>query len=231
MSRSRPPLSPDVLALLDQERAVPPVPASVRTRTLARARAALLAGRVAAADDFARPRRIRWGNSMALTCAAMVVVGAAAAAVAYQYGAHRQPAAADRPGPAATHVVTPSPTPPASTPTVGVVPPPATPTPAPASRAPNSSHAAPGPDELRLLRQARAAVARQDFAAALAPIAEHARRFKGGRLVEEREALRVRALAGLGRTEEARRAAEAFKARFPRSVLLPAVSQMPASGP
>jgi hypothetical protein len=84
--------------------------------------------------------------------------------------------------------------------------------------------------ELRLLRQARAAVARQDFAAALVPLAEHARRFKTGRLTEEREALRVKALAGLGRNDEARRAAAAFEARFPHSVLLPAVSQMPASG-
>ena len=78
--------------------------------------------------------------------------------------------------------------------------------------------------ELRLLRQARAAVARGDFTDALSPINEHTRRFKNGRLVEEREALRVKALGGLGRTEEARRAAIAFRARFPRSVLLPAVS-------
>ena len=84
--------------------------------------------------------------------------------------------------------------------------------------------------ELRLLRQARAAVAREDYAAALPPIAEHARRFKDGRLTEEREALRVKALAGLGRSEDARRAAAAFRARFPRSVLLPAVNQMSPSG-
>ena len=81
------------------------------------------------------------------------------------------------------------------------------------------------------MREARAAVARGDFAAALSPIAEHTRRFKNGRLVEEREALRVKALGGLGRTAEARHAAAAFRARFPRSVLLPAVSQMPASAP
>jgi hypothetical protein len=85
--------------------------------------------------------------------------------------------------------------------------------------------------ELRLLRQAHAAVARQDFAAALTPIAQHTRQFRDGRLAEEREALRVKALAGLGRTEEARRAAAAFEARFPLSVLLPAVSRMPASEP
>ena len=67
--------------------------------------------------------------------------------------------------------------------------------------------------------------------AALPPIAEHARRFKNGRLAEEREALRVKALVGLGRMEDARRAAAGFKARFPYSVLLPAVSQMPVSRP
>jgi hypothetical protein len=64
--------------------------------------------------------------------------------------------------------------------------------------------------ELRLLRQARAAVAREDYAAALPPIADHVRRFRDGRLVEEREALRVKALAGLGRTDDAQRAAAAF---------------------
>jgi hypothetical protein len=81
------------------------------------------------------------------------------------------------------------------------------------------------------MRQARGAVARGDFAGALSPINEHTRRFKNGRLVEEREALRVKALMGLGRSEEARRAAAAFRSRFPRSVLLPAVGQMPVSRP
>jgi hypothetical protein len=80
--------------------------------------------------------------------------------------------------------------------------------------------------ELRLLRPARAAVAHEQFATALVWINEHARRFKDGRLAEEREALRVKALAGLGRTAEARRAAVAFRARFPRSVLLPALSRL-----
>ena len=81
------------------------------------------------------------------------------------------------------------------------------------------------------MRQARAAVARGDFEGALSATVEHARRFKNGRLVEEREALRVKALVGLGRGEEARHAASAFRARFPRSVLLPAVGQMPVSRP
>jgi hypothetical protein len=82
---------------------------------------------------------------------------------------------------------------------------------------------------LQLLRRARGAVARQDFAAALVSIGEHTRRFKDGRLTEEREALRVKALAGLGRTEETRHAANAFEARFSRSVLLHAVDQAAAA--
>ena len=47
---------------------------------------------------------------------------------------------------------------------------------------------------------------------------------------EEREALHVKALAGLGRRDEARRAAAAFEDRFPRSVLLPAVRQISPHG-
>jgi hypothetical protein len=51
-------------------------------------------------------------------------------------------------------------------------------------------------------------------------LAEHGRRFPNGRLAEEREALRVRALNSSGQSESARRAARAFAARFPHSVLL-----------
>ena len=54
---------------------------------------------------------------------------------------------------------------------------------------------------------------------ALAALLEHARRFPRGWLTEEREALRVRSLAGAGRTDEARAAAADFGARFPHSVL------------
>jgi hypothetical protein len=71
---------------------------------------------------------------------------------------------------------------------------------------------------------------REDFAAALPPLAEHARRFKDGGLAEEREALRVKALVGLGRDREAERAAAAFAARFPRSPLVGAVNRISASG-
>jgi TolA-binding protein len=79
--------------------------------------------------------------------------------------------------------------------------------------------------ELDLLQHAHAAYTRRDFSAALALIADHARRFPNGNLAEQREALRVRSLAGAGRADEAHRAAAAFAARFPRSVLLPRVAE------
>jgi hypothetical protein len=75
--------------------------------------------------------------------------------------------------------------------------------------------------ELYLLQRAQSDYASQDFPDALVLVAEHARRFPTGRLAEEREALRVRSLAGAGRGDQARRALAAFAKRFPRSVLLP----------
>ena len=79
--------------------------------------------------------------------------------------------------------------------------------------------------ELELLQRAHAAYTGRDFSNVLALIAEHARRFPKGRLAEQREALRVRSLAGAGRADEARRAAAAFAVQFPRSVLLPRLEE------
>ena len=223
MSRERPPLSPEIGALLDHEREITPLPATVRARAIARARAALVAGvgRRATPIPAHRPR---WAAVAAVVC----ILGAGVGAAAYQIRAHIQSAPPLPPitRPAAAPVALPPPAAPA-TPIAEELPA----EPAPAVVKPALSKADAARAELRLLRQARAAVARGDYAAALSPIAEHARRFKDGRLAEEREALRVKALAGLGRTDEARRAARAFRARFPRSVLLPAVSQMPTSEP
>ena len=83
--------------------------------------------------------------------------------------------------------------------------------------------------ELDLLQRAHGAYTRRDFSAALTLIAEHARRFAHGHLAEQREALRVRSLAGSGHADEAHRAAAAFAIQFPRSVLLPRVAGGPES--
>jgi hypothetical protein len=216
--------SPQVRSLLERERAIPAVPAAVRGRALARARAALAAGVSAEQVPSTAPRRMRWAAAAML----ILLASAAVATAAYRIGIRAKPVA-----PAVEVSPTPRPSAPsfklaatsAATSAIAEMPPAAAPAPAAPSRADAAR------EELRLLRQARAAVARADFAAALPPLTEHARRFKEGRLAEEREALRVKALAGLGRTDEARRAAAAFKVRFPRSVLLPIVSQMPASAP
>jgi len=74
--------------------------------------------------------------------------------------------------------------------------------------------------ELELLRSAHTAYAARDYSNALLLAGEHARRFANGALSEQREALRIRCLAGAGRAAEARRAVTAFARRFPRSVLL-----------
>jgi hypothetical protein len=77
-----------------------------------------------------------------------------------------------------------------------------------------------------LLEPARSAIARGDFDAGLAGLAAHQRRFPAGKLAEEREALRVKALLGLGHAAAARAAAADFRSSFPASVLLPRVEEM-----
>ena len=215
---------PELRALLDKERVIPRLSASQRARAMARARAALAAPVTATAAPVSVAPRLRW----AAAAAAALVVSGALAAAAYEIHARF---AVRVTGPAA--VVSPpkviAGASPALAPAAAVPDLPAAPAPTFAASGPSPAEAA--REELHLMRQARAAVARGDFAAALSPISEHTRLFRNGRLVEEREALRVKALVGLGRAEDARHAAAAFRARFPRSVLLPAVGQMPVSRP
>ena len=86
-----------------------------------------------------------------------------------------------------------------------------------------------GLEELQLLSRARQSDAHGDYAEVLAMVAEHGRKYPAGRLSEEREVLRVKALVGLGRGSEARHAATKFRRQFPRSVLLPKIEDMLAS--
>jgi outer membrane protein assembly factor BamD (BamD/ComL family) len=77
--------------------------------------------------------------------------------------------------------------------------------------------------ERALLDVARGALEGEDGAAALAATAQHERKFPNGALVQEREAMAVRALMLLGRAAEARARAERFRTRFPESPLLPTI--------
>lgn len=85
--------------------------------------------------------------------------------------------------------------------------------------------------ELALLEPARSSIARGDYAGALGAVARHQREFPNGQLAEERSALRVRALWGLGRIAEAETAAAAFRQRYPRSALLAWMRQQRAPLP
>lgn len=103
--------------------------------------------------------------------------------------------------------------------------------PTPASAAPPVSASAVSaatddlPKEQALLDTARAALARGRPDDALAAIASHASTFPRGRLVEDRDALAVQAHAAAGHTDEAKARAQRFRARYPKSIYLPAIDR------
>jgi hypothetical protein len=213
-------LSPEVRSLLDRERQIAVLPAAARARTVARARAALSAGMTIRPLPSRARSAVGWVAAAGLACVASVAAGAAA----YTIGVRTRPAGP--PVEATPSAESAAPHQPAADGRILDLDPARM-----LEGTPGQSGAAAVRVELRLLQQARAAVAREDFLLAIQLLTEHARRFKTGRLVEEREALRVKSLAGLGRHGAARRAAADFGANFPRSPLLPTVSEMLDSMP
>lgn len=77
--------------------------------------------------------------------------------------------------------------------------------------------------ERALLDVASSALARGMPDEALEAVERHARDYPRGILVEEREAVEVKALVASGRTDEAKARATSFRARYPKSLLLSAV--------
>ncbi len=75
--------------------------------------------------------------------------------------------------------------------------------------------------ERALIDVARAALTRGQPASAIETLARHAQTYPRGRLVEEREALWVRALLMSGQQGQAQLRAHQFQKRFPGSLLLP----------
>ncbi len=158
------------------------------------------------------------------------------------------PAAPSRSGPApaavAPSVSTPSPTS-AVEPRSTAVPvpaealaPPAAP-PARASDPPRRGAAPPqsSPDagrfaeEAALVQAIRRAAQAGDHAGALRRAEDHARRFPGGALARERQALQIAALCRLGRTIEARAEADAWSGAHPRAPLPAGVRRGCEPGP
>jgi hypothetical protein len=72
-------------------------------------------------------------------------------------------------------------------------------------------------EELELLQSARAALNTAP-AQALALVSRHAARFPHSALVQEREMIRIKALAALGRNAEAAQAARDFEQKYPDSI-------------
>jgi hypothetical protein len=237
MSQHQAPSRIGMQALLESGRAVPRQPDAVRERALARARASAAAPLpLVELTPPTRPRFPR--HAVAPAAAAALALGIAGTVYALS-GRWSCPEAPVRAVPATT-ISAQSALSSGSVPTshAATVPVPASPPAAPASEPkarPASEQPAPPRTrragtkqeaydaELELMRSAHTAYAAHDFGNALVLVGEHARRFPGGLLAEEREALRVRCLVGSGRASEARRAAAAFATRFPRSVLLPRV--------
>ena len=223
MKRLNPHSDSELDVLLAGGKGIQRVPEVVRARSLARARATMSA--MAALPHEAIPA-VRWrGLTVALAASLALAVGAAVATAALQ---GRTPSSSPLAPPAFSHPARPMhkaalEVPPSS--------PMAAPHPTFTAKSQRFGRPATAREsyaaELDLLARAQVACTAREFADALALVAEHGRRFPSGRLAEEREGLRVRALAGAGRTEEARRAAAAFAGRFPRSILLPRLSGEP----
>ena len=208
-------------SLFAVERELVPESDEVKNRVIRRARASLPRTLpVKFAKRSARPRRVR--VSWAAAAAVMLsVFGAIAFYAGYQLRSRSPAAPAPAPVPMHSVVVLAVPVvPPVTPPSADPDPPSAEPRTAQTKPArPAKSVADAYAMELKVLQPAQRAVARQDFTSALAAVAEHQRRFPSGKLAEEREALRVKALLGLGRSEDAQRAGAGFRKRFPRSAL------------
>jgi hypothetical protein len=217
-------------SLLASERVVVAEPQEVRRRAFARARAAMSGQPVMPISRVSR----RWFGGMRFTVAAalaLVVASAAALGVKRTFVKRIVPESpVARESSVTPPRESPPPLPPVQAPAGSDAPAPARgPLSSPPSAPPRSTTVAESYAlELKVLQPARVAAARGDFAVTLAAVVEHERRFPNGQLVEEREALRVRALTGEQRFEEARRAAASFRRRFPGSVLL---TRMKEAGP
>jgi hypothetical protein len=225
-----PPLSTQARELLAQERARGPEDAAVKLRALERAREALqqdrpsgVAFRASHSVWPAAPRRAP--RTLLLIAAALGVAGLSAAGAGL-YG-WQTSQVAERPVEVRSVV---APRPPAVAPgplltpsVVREVPSPAQPE-RPKSAAQVESAAATSIQtyaiEAGLLEPARRSIGSGNYAAALTALARHQREYPRGQLAQEREALRVRALWGMGQKPAAESAAAAFRKRYPRSGLL-----------
>ena len=106
----------------------------------------------------------------------------------------------------------------AAPPSVAVAPPAAEPKPAPTKQRKQKPLTQPSPPpELELLTPAQAALHANAFTRALALAERHATLYANGTFTEEREAIAIEALHGLGQYERARTRLTAFTTQYPHS--------------
>lgn len=172
------------------------------------------------------------GTKLATILAVLALGGAGFGGLVW-YTRAQHGAAPVEPAPSAVAVVAPAPSaapvaisssaPSAAPPTISISDLPSTAEAAPPARsgARDPSPAAGGSElgELELVQNAQSALG-SDAARALALTSDHARRFPGGALAQERDVIAIDALVRTGRAAEARARAEAFRARYPSSAHL-----------
>ncbi|MEO6576594.1 MAG: hypothetical protein ABIP89_22290 [Polyangiaceae bacterium] len=239
------PLSPDLKALFGAERGYEAESDERRTRVMNRlastaaavgvvsvvgAGVAHAASSATSATWLARLARIA-RTKAAIAVGALAIGGAGGGAVGHRLG---EEAAEKRAAAVASTTITtpvllpvPAPLPAPSASSIDVL---ALPSSVPSSIPAPRPHVAPretGDDdlasELAFVQMARTALARQNYSAALDATDQHARKFPNGHLAEERESLAIQALVGGGRDADARARAARFRAKYPHSLLLPAV--------
>jgi len=240
------PLDADLKRALASERSRPGPSARVRARAVARMQAALgvSGGGEGGADsspspDMAAPDLTSSAPESGASLAAVfwahpALTGGAGFLLGGLVGAALHAAIVVPPSlpPGAPLAVVPA----SSVLTVVAVPAPSAPLPAASQQAPVASATALVPTapsagstltaERTLLDVARAAIARGEPAAATDALKQHQGRFSRGVFREEREALFVQALRDMGRIDEARRRAQAFRARYPNSLFLSTVERV-----
>jgi hypothetical protein len=207
-----PPLPPFAESLLEAERRRPPPTTRERRALWRRARRSLIAG------GFLAPALAagKVGAALATKIVVAALVVSVGVSAALQLRSPSHPAA--KPASHRAPVAAAPPNPPFESGSSSQVP-----SPRSGEGQGEAAASAPDPDalfkaEAALIDQARAALARHDPHRALTTLARHERRFPTGVFEEEREALRVRALALDGQRDDARAAADRFRVRFPRSL-------------
>jgi len=225
------PVPADIQSLLEEERKLDRVPDAMRRRSLLRARRAVASSEVPLHSGVGAPLWPRIRRPLVWSAASLGVIGLALAAFE---APERTPTRLEPRAIASSkalsqeeRILAPVPAPPAQ-PGLGNE----LKSPSAQPEAPRVIEAGEGRRaELVLVEATRRLVAARDYAGTLGLVGEHTRRFPRGVFVEERGAMRIKALWGLGREAQARSVVATFGSRFPRSALLPNLQRLVGVAP